>query len=83
MVSNAVSDSMRNIQAATQGFDQLDTCRQLLHLKVHRRPFIIQQRGLRGYHIEVNVQSRLIANVGKRQVALRRGDGGILLLQFL
>jgi hypothetical protein len=74
---------MRNIPAATQRFDQLDARRHLLHPEVQRRPLIAQQSGLRSNHIEVTVQAGLVAGVGEGQVALRRFDGGILLLKFL
>jgi hypothetical protein len=74
---------MRIIPAATQRFDQPDTCRHLFHPEIQRRPLIVQQSGLRGDYIEVNVQAGLVTGVGEGQVALRRFDGGILLLKFL
>ena len=52
---------MRNTPAASRRFDQLDTRHQLLHPEVQRRPPIAQQRGLRGDHIEVNVQTGSVA----------------------
>ena len=61
--------SLRNIPAATQRFDQLDTRRHLFHPEVHRRPLIAQQSDLRGNHIEITVHAGLIAGVGERQVA--------------
>jgi len=59
-----------NIPSTTQRLDQLDARRQLFHLEVQRRPLIVQQRGLRIDHIEVNINAGLLADAGKREITL-------------
>ncbi len=70
------------VPTATKCFDQLNTGSHLLRLQIHRRTLIVQERRLRGDHVQITINPRLVTLHRKRQCALRRRDGLILLLQL-
>ena len=48
------------VPAAAERFDQFDTCGHLLHLQIHCRALIVQERGLGGDDVQVAVDAGLV-----------------------
>lgn len=72
-----------NIPAAAERVDQLHARGHLFHLQIQRRALIAQQSRLSGDDVQVAVHAELVTGHGEIEIALRRGDGVGLLLQFL
>ena len=70
---------LRTIPSAAQSLDQRNRGRHLLHLKIVECLLVGEQRVLRGQHVDVGIDARLIASLFQREIVCAEPPPAVLL----